>query len=123
MEATIKPNLANTISLAPMVRMNTLPFRQLALTHGADYVFSEEIIDRKLISCVRLKNPIINTIDYVVSKGDYGLVISIKPEERSKFILQIGTNNPETAVLAVDRVLPDIAGVDVNMGCPKSFST
>jgi tRNA-dihydrouridine synthase 2 len=27
MEATIKPNLVNTISLAPMVRMNTLPFR------------------------------------------------------------------------------------------------
>jgi tRNA-dihydrouridine synthase 2 len=123
MEATTKPNLANTISLAPMVRMNTLPFRQLALTHGADYVFSEEIIDRKLISCVRLENPLINTIDYVVSKGDYGLVISFKPEERSKFILQIGTNNPETAVLAVDRLLPDIAGVDVNMGCPKSFST
>ena len=123
MEATTKPNLANTISLAPMVRMNTLPFRQLALTHGADYVFSEEIIDRKLISCVRLENSIINTIDYVVSKGDYGLVISLKPEERSKFILQIGTNNPETAVLAVDRLLPDIAGVDVNMGCPKSFST
>jgi len=123
MEATTKPNLANTISLAPMVRMNTLPFRQLALTHGADYVFSEEIIDRKLISCVRLENPIINTIDYIVSKGDYGLVISLKPEERSKFILQIGTNNPETAVLAVDRLLPDIAGVDVNMGCPKSFST
>jgi len=27
MEATIKPNMVNTISLAPMVRMNTLPFR------------------------------------------------------------------------------------------------
>jgi tRNA-dihydrouridine synthase 2 len=83
-----KPILANTISLAPMVRMNTLPFRQLALVHGADYIFSEEIIDRKLISCVRVENPVINTIDYVNAKGgDYSLVISIRPEERPKFIL------------------------------------
>jgi tRNA-dihydrouridine synthase 2 len=29
----------------------------------------------------------------------------------------------ETAVLAVRRMLPDISGVDVNMGCPKAFST
>jgi tRNA-dihydrouridine synthase 2 len=87
-------------------------------------VFSEEIIDRKLISCVRVENPIINTIDYVAAKGgDYSLVVSIRPEERPKFILQIGTNSPETAVLAVERLLPDISGVDVNMGCPKTFST
>jgi len=122
MESSI-PSLSNTVSLAPMVRMNTLPFRQLALKHGADYVFSEEIIDRKLISCVRVENPVIHTIDYVVGKGDYSLVISIRPEERPKFILQIGTNSPETAIMAVERLLPDIAGVDVNMGCPKTFST
>jgi tRNA-dihydrouridine synthase 2 len=58
-----------------------------------------------------------------MGKGDYSLVISIRPEERPKFILQIGTNSPETAILAVERLLPDISGVDVNMGCPKSFST
>ena len=59
----------------------------------------------------------------MVGRGDYSLVLSIRPEERPKFILQIGTNSPETAVLAVDRLLPDIAGIDVNMGCPKTFST
>ena len=119
-----RPNLVNTVSLAPMVRMNTLPFRELTLEHGADYVFSEEIIDKKLISCVRIENSVINTIDYVTCRGgDYSLVLSLRPAEKTKFILQIGTNNAETAVMAVERLLPDIAGVDVNMGCPKSFST
>ncbi len=37
-------------------------------------------------------------------------------------ILQIGTNSPETAVKAVEKVIQDISGVDVNMGCPKKFS-
>ncbi len=38
-------------------------------------------------------------------------------------ILQIGSNNAETAVKAVSKVIDDISGVDVNMGCPKKFST
>ena len=45
-----------TISLAPMVRMNMLPYRELCLAHGADFVWSEEIIDRKLIWCKRVEN-------------------------------------------------------------------
>jgi tRNA-dihydrouridine synthase 2 len=104
--------------------MNTLPFRDLCLSLGADYVFSEEIIDKKLISCVRIANPLINTIDYVTCRGgDYSLVLCLRPEQKSKFILQIGTNSAETAVMAVERVVGEITGVDVNMGCPKAFST
>jgi tRNA-dihydrouridine synthase len=38
-------------------------------------------------------------------------------------ILQIGSNSAETAVKAVWKVVDDISGVDVNMGCPKKFST
>ena len=34
--------------LAPMVRVGTLPFRICALRHGADIVYSEEIIDKKI---------------------------------------------------------------------------
>jgi tRNA-dihydrouridine synthase 2 len=89
---------------------------------GADYLFSEEIIDKKLITCVRLLNPILGTIDYVTAR-DYSLVLSLRPEERSKFILQIGSCSPDTACEATQRLLPDICGIDVNMGCPKSFST
>ena len=43
--------MKGTINLAPMVRINTLPFRQVALNKGADFVFTEEIIDRKLLWC------------------------------------------------------------------------
>lgn len=42
--------------LAPMVRMGTLPFRMLALKYGADIVFTEELIDLKLMNTVRVEN-------------------------------------------------------------------
>ena len=37
-------------------------------------------------------------------------------------ILQIGTSDPVLAVKAVTPLLPYVDQVDVNMGCPKSFS-
>ena len=84
-------------------------------------MFSEEIIDRKFSSCVRLENLLLGTIDYVTKDGY--LVLRVTKEEKKQFILQIGTNNSETAVAAVEKVAEDIGGVDVNMGCPKKFST
>ena len=39
-----------------MVRISSLPFRLLALEYGADLVFSEELIDYRLIQCVRVEN-------------------------------------------------------------------
>lgn len=49
-------NYCDKIILAPMVRINTLPMRLLALDYGADLVYSEEIIDHKLIKCKRIVN-------------------------------------------------------------------
>lgn len=49
-------NYANKIILAPMVRIGTLPMRLLALRHGADIVYSEEIIDWKLLKTYREVN-------------------------------------------------------------------
>lgn len=46
-------NYENKIVLAPMVRVGTLPVRLLALRYGADIVYSEEIIDWKLLKCYR----------------------------------------------------------------------
>jgi tRNA-dihydrouridine synthase 2 len=51
--------------LAPMVRMGTLPMRLLCLEYGADIVYSEEIVDLKLLQCDRVENSVSNTIDYV----------------------------------------------------------
>lgn len=42
---------ANALALAPMVRVGTLPSRLLALQYGADLVYTEEIIDFKMLQC------------------------------------------------------------------------
>merc|ERR1719162_477467 len=51
--------------LAPMVRANTTPLRLLALSYGADLVFTEEIIDRSILTCDRYVNESLGTVDYV----------------------------------------------------------
>lgn len=40
----------------------------------------------------------------------------------NRTIFQLGTACPELALQAARIVIDDVAGVDVNMGCPKSFS-
>ena len=75
-----------SISLAPMVRMNTLPFRELAIANGADFVWSEEIIDRKLIWCKRVENQELGTIDFV-STRDQVVVFRTRESEKRKLIL------------------------------------
>lgn len=47
---------ADKIILAPMVRMGTLPLRLLALRYGADIVYSEEIVDKKMLRTKRVVN-------------------------------------------------------------------
>lgn len=91
------------------------------MEYGADLVFSEEIVDRKFLTCVRVENELLGTIDYVTAR-DYSLVLRLRNQDKGKFILQIGTNDKDLAVAAVEKLLPDISGVDVNMGCPKKFS-
>lgn len=48
----------NKIILAPMVRIGTLPTRLLALDYGADIVYTEELIDFKLLRSIRRENGI-----------------------------------------------------------------
>lgn len=42
--------------------------------------------------------------------------------ERGKLVFQLGTADPARAVAAARFVAPDVAGIDVNAGCPKPFS-
>lgn len=52
------------------------------------------------------------------------LIYRLHPErEKGKLIFQIGTASPATAVEAAKLVADDVAGIDVNAGCPKPFST
>jgi tRNA-dihydrouridine synthase 2 len=43
--------------------------------------------------------------------------------EKGKLVFQIGSASPELAVEAAKFVAGDVAGIDLNSGCPKPFST
>lgn len=139
------------IVLAPMVRSGELPSRLLALHYGADLVWGTylwlkkfaclanstpgpETVDRSLIGTTRRVNETLSTIDFTrfPSNGSKApdkdqkesLIFRIHPErEGRRLIFQIGTSDPQRAVQAARIVAGDVAGIDVNAGCPKPFST
>lgn len=124
------------IVLAPMVRSGECPSRLLALKYGADLVWGPETIDKALIGTTRHENPITKTVDFTRISSNGAKNPSLSPDQREsiiyrlhperegrKLIYQIGTANPETAVEAAKLIAPDVAGIDVNAGCPKPFST
>ncbi|VDN40364.1 unnamed protein product [Gongylonema pulchrum] len=47
---------ADKLILAPMVRAGRTPLRVLALQYGADLVYTEEIVDQKLLGARREVN-------------------------------------------------------------------
>ena len=57
--------------------------------------------------------------------GDHApLLLRIDPlRERGKLIIQMGTGCPNLARDVALHVMQDADGIDVNMGCPKKFST
>ncbi|KAF2754106.1 FMN-linked oxidoreductase [Pseudovirgaria hyperparasitica] len=122
------------VVLAPMVRSGELPSRLLALKYGADLVWGPETIDRSIIGSTRKFNPTTSTIDYTrTSQSQLALppemrtestLYSIHPALESKhLIFQLGTASPTLAVQAAQLIAADVAGIDVNAGCPKPFST
>ncbi|XP_058811253.1 tRNA-dihydrouridine(20) synthase [NAD(P)+]-like isoform X2 [Topomyia yanbarensis] len=104
-----------------MVRVGTLPMRLLALSYGADIVYTEEIIDWKLLKAERHVNDILQTVDYV-DKTDGCIIFRTCEREKGKVVLQLGTANAERALQVGKKVQQDVAALDINMGCPKDFS-
>ncbi|KAK6457196.1 uncharacterized protein RJT20DRAFT_127357 [Scheffersomyces xylosifermentans] len=118
-------NYIGKLCLAPMVRSGELPNRLMALRHGADLVWSPELVDKKLIQVTRVVNNTINTIDFVTQEP-HGPKVAFRTypkEEKGKLICQIGSSDPDLAVEAALKVIEDVDGVDLNCGCPKPFST
>ncbi|OVA07325.1 tRNA-dihydrouridine synthase [Macleaya cordata] len=111
----------NKLVLAPMVRVGTLPFRLLAAEYGADITYGEEIIDHKFVKCERRINESLGSTDFV-EKGTENVVFRTCPEERNRVVFQIGTSDAVRALTAAQIVCNDVAAIDINMGCPKSFS-
>ena len=136
----------DTLILAPMVRAGTLPLRLLSLAYGADCVYGEEIIDRKVLRTVRVTNDVLGTIDFVdaqevvskkpkakrkrathlkgscFSSQDRAVVYRTCTAEKGRNVFQMGTANAVLAVQAASILHKDIAALDINMGCPKPFS-
>lgn len=51
------------------------------------------------------------------------VLLRIVPElERGKLIYQMGTGEANLALQAATKVVQDVDGIDINMGCPKKFS-
>lgn len=144
-------NYENKLVLAPMVRIGTLPMRLLALDYGADIVYTEELIDWKLLRSFRRENgkkmlvlramfigvylvwkieqiaainfslDVLGTVDYI-DKTDGTVTFRTCLRERDKVVLQIGTCDATRALKVAKMVEQDVAGIDLNMGCPKLFS-
>ncbi|CAK7568040.1 MAG: tRNA-dihydrouridine synthase 2 [Sporothrix epigloea] len=123
----------NKIVLAPMVRSGELPSRLLALQYGADLVWGPETIDQSMIGTTRRVNERTGCIEWSRLPSNSGVLVdNMKPSiiyrmhperEGRKLIYQMGTCSPERAVEAARLVAPDVAGIDINAGCPKPFST
>ena len=107
------------LMLAPMVRINHLPFRLLAAEYGADMVYSEELVDRSILACRRTLNERLGTADYCHPDGK--LIFRVRPRER--VVLQLGTASAAEALRAAQVVGSDVRAIDINMGCPVKFST
>ena len=122
------------VVLAPMVRSGELPSRLLALKYGADLVWGPETIDKAMIGTTRKLNPHTSTIDFTryssnpqtsaEARAKESVIYRLHPtREKGRLIFQIGTSSPILAVEAAKLVAADVAGIDVNAGCPKPFST
>lgn len=124
-------------ALAPMVRACTTPLRALALSYGADFCYTEELVDRSITQTMRVENHTLGTIDYVKDTrhlsqkvqrrlqrdGGPALLLRIDPKlERGRLVCQIGSGEPALALKAALHVHGDVASIDINMGCPKKFS-
>ncbi|KAB5592040.1 TRNA-dihydrouridine synthase [Ceratobasidium theobromae] len=112
---------SNGVVLAPMVRSGSLPTRLLSLKYGASLVWSPEIVDKAIIGCQRIVDERTGVISYV-KPNSTSAVFTTHPVERTHLIFQIGSSNPDLAVQAAKTVLQDVAGIDLNCGCPKPFS-
>ncbi|KAJ8433079.1 hypothetical protein Cgig2_014127 [Carnegiea gigantea] len=104
------------------------PLRLLAADYGADITYREEIIDHKFIKCERRINGSScalcrsTTWRLLTFWGKGPKASCLEPAERNRVVFQIGTSDAIRALKAAPLVCKDVTAVDVNMGCPKSFS-
>uniref|UniRef100_A0AAQ5XHE0 DRBM domain-containing protein n=1 Tax=Amphiprion ocellaris TaxID=80972 RepID=A0AAQ5XHE0_AMPOC len=119
MMAAARLSFSDITALAPMVRVGTLPMRLLALDYGADVVYSDET-DLSNCVCVCLSE-VLETVDFVAP--DDRVMFRTCKREKDRVVFQMGTADPDRALAVARLVEKDVAAIDVNMGCPKEYST
>lgn len=126
----IKTHVIGRPCLAPMVRASTLPLRLTALDSGASAVWSEEIIAFKLAKCTRIVHAEpseggATIASYVLPERtkDGALISALQVKAGEPLVLQLGSPSAEAAAAALRVALADVRAVELNMGCPKKFST
>lgn len=62
---------------------------------------------------------LLDTVDYL-KEGK--LIFRCHNSEKERLVFQIGSSDPELALQAALTVVKDVAGFDLNCGCPKKFS-
>ena len=105
---------------APMVKASTLPFREECLRYGASYVFTEELIDKKVIGSYA-RECSDGTVLFLTKK-DEARTVHFHPGRRNETIAQLGTADGVLALQASQSLLDYVSEININMGCPKSFS-
>ncbi|KXZ50145.1 hypothetical protein GPECTOR_17g781 [Gonium pectorale] len=97
-----------------MVRVSTHPMRLLAAGYGADIVYSEELVDKRVIASARRVNDRLGTVDFLDKGGEQGgrLMFRTSPDEKPRLVFQLGTAEPALALAAASVVAGDVAAVD-----------
>ncbi|TLD27091.1 hypothetical protein PspLS_04888 [Pyricularia sp. CBS 133598] len=122
------------VVLAPMVRSSEMPSRLMALHYGADLVWGPETVDYSMIGTTRRLNPETKVLQWTRQQNNgqkqappdakENAMFTMHPElEGKRLIFQLGSGDPQRAVAAASLVANDVAGIDLNAGCPKPFST
>lgn len=104
-----------------MVRVGNLPFRLCCLEYGADIVYSEELVDKKLLQTKPVWNEALQTLEFVEKKNEGRIVYSTNLKD-TPTVLQMGTSDPDLALQAALHLYDAYDALDINMGCPKHFS-
>ncbi len=76
-----------------------------------------------MVNTTRVVNVEHNTIDYVDKKNPKTIVFRTCDKEKGKLVFQIGAPEAGIALKAALAVVSDVPAIDINMGCPKHFST
>ncbi|CAG8433032.1 6325_t:CDS:10 [Ambispora gerdemannii] len=110
--------------LAPMIgqsRNSAYAFTCIAIWGGYYLVYSPEIVDKRIITSIRIFNESNGLVTYLDPQSK-STCFQTHISEKPKLIFQIGTADPELALQAALTVKQDVTGIDVNCGCPKKFS-